>query len=339
MYQKKFLLSEIARYLDLEVLGDPNCEIVGVDSLDHAKAEQITFLERASMRKLLATTKASAVILPEKFADLYAGNKLIADNPQVAFAKVTRLFYDMPPRKPGIHKTAVIGDDCAIHPSVAIGANCTIGNNVIIGENTIIEPGCVLSDNVVLGSNCLLYSNVSIYHRVFIGNRVIIHSGAVVGADGFGMANDNGKWCKIFQLGSVRIGDDVEIGANTCVDRGALDDTVISEDVKLDNQIQIGHNVKIGAHTVIAGCTGIAGSTKVGDYCMIGGAVSLADHLTVTDQVIITGASTVGRDIPESGIYTSAVTVQPHRVWGRILSNLIKLPNIIKSIKNEEGNE
>jgi UDP-3-O-[3-hydroxymyristoyl] glucosamine N-acyltransferase len=305
-------LSEIAKFLQAELKGDANYAITGIAPLEKARENQISFFGKAegfvqTSRQYLATTKAGAVILTPKDAEGYAGNVLLVADPYVSYAKLTSLFNNAPKIRQGIHEKAVVG------------------KNVSIGEDVIIEAGCVIGDGAKIGDNCHLYPNVIVYHDVCIGDRVIIHSGAVIGADGFGMANDKGKWCKIYQLASVQIGDDVEIGANTCIDRGALEDTIIEDGVKLDNHIQIGHNVKIGAHTVIAGCTGVAGSTAIGKHCMIGGAVNINGHINITDQVIITGASTLMKDIEKSGVYSSTMTVQPHRAWMKILSRFLKL--------------
>ena len=208
---------------------------------------------------------------------------------------------------PGIHPTAIIGKNCEIEASASIGPYCVIGQGVVIGEKT------------------RLYANVVLYHKVKIGKRCLLHSGVVVGSDGFGNANEKGVWHKIHQLGTVIIGNDVEIGANTTIDRGAIGDTVIGDGVKLDNQIQIGHNVHIGAHTAIAGCTGIAGSTKIGRYCMIGGGVGITGHIEITDGVIISGKSAVGKSITKPGMYASSIPAMPFRTWGRILVRLAQL--------------
>ena len=321
-------LGELAEFLQAELKGDTDYVITSIAPLEKARENQISFFGKAegfvqTSRQYLTATKASAVILTVKDAEDYFGNAILVEDPYVSYAKLTSLFNNAPKIKPGIHATAVIGQ------------------NVSIGEGTIIEAGCVVSDGVKIGDNCHLYPNVTTYHNVQIGNRAIIHSGAVIGADGFGMANDKGKWCKIYQLASVQIGDDVEIGANTCIDRGALEDTIIEDGVKLDNQIQIAHHVKIGAHTVIAGCTGIAGSTTIGKHCMIGGAVNINGHINITDQVIITGASTIERSITEPGIYSSALEVQPHQKWLRTKVLLLQLANIVKRLRKleEQQNE
>jgi UDP-3-O-[3-hydroxymyristoyl] glucosamine N-acyltransferase len=337
MMPPPYTLNEIAKFLHAELKGDQQCLIIGVAPLDKAEQGQVSFLGKVAgfvhnYRKHLASTKASAVILSAADAKDFSGNALIVDNPYVAYAKLTSWFCKEPKSFAYVHPQAVLGRNCNIHPSASI-ANCTIGNDVNIGADAIIGAGCVIGDNVTVDDGCHFYANVVIYYDVQIGKRVIIHSGAVIGADGFGMANDKGLWIKIHQLGSVIVGDDVEIGANTCVDRGALDDTVIENGVKLDNLIQIGHNARIGAHTAIAGCTAVGGGAIVGKYCMIGGDVTLNGHIEIADKTIITGSSTVGRSITNPGVYSSALTVQPHREWLKVVVQLPQLSKLINKFK------
>lgn len=338
---KKYTLAEIADFLQVDLHGDPLCIVTSIAALEKAGNEQISFFAKvpgfvSCSDEHLTNTKAAAVILASKDAAKYSGNALLTENPYVSYAKLTGLFNDVVSPQSGIHEKAVIGQNCAIHDSATIAAHVSIGNNVCIGEKTVIDAGSVIGDNVKIGDNCHLYPNVTVYYDVQICNRVLIHSGAVIGADGFGMANDNGRWCKIHQLGSVFIADDVEIGASTCIDRGALEDTVIEEGVKLDNQIQVGHNVKIGAHTVIAGCAAIAGSTTIGKYCMIGGAVNFNGHISIADRVIITGASSIGKSITESGIYSSGFGVEPYRKWLKIRLLVSQLGDFANKLRKLE---
>ncbi|MCK4869913.1 MAG: UDP-3-O-(3-hydroxymyristoyl)glucosamine N-acyltransferase [Gammaproteobacteria bacterium] len=336
MLQKTFKLSEIAEYLGAELQGDPDCEISTIAPIEKATVDAISFIERSSFRKYLKETKAAAIILAQRDVQFYDGNKLIVKTPYVAYARLTALFSDAPVSVAGVHASAVIGSDCSIPGSVSIGANCVLGNNVKVGERTSICAGTVIDDNVVIGAECKVRPNVTVYYGVTIGDRVLIHSGAVLGADGFGMANENGVWHKINQLGGVVVGDDVEIGANTCVDRGALEDTVIGGGAKLDNLIQIAHNVKIGKHVAIAACAGIAGSAKIGDYCMIGGGASINGHLSIADKAIITGTSTVVKEITDPGIHTSGFYVLPHRKWMRLISVFYRLDEIGKTLDKLE---
>lgn len=322
MQNKKYTLKQIAEFLAAELRGDPTYIITSIAPLDKAKAQQLSFFGKATgfaaeMGKFLTTTAAGAVILSPKDAENYSGNVLVVDNPYISYAKLTSWFTSIG-AEPGIHSSAVIGKNCQIHESVTIAANCVIG------------------DNVTIDADCYLYPNVTIYHDVKIGQRAIIHGGVVIGADGFGMANDQGVWVKIHQLGSVQVGNDVEVGANTCIDRGALTDTIVEDGVKLDNLIQVGHNVRIGAHTIIAGCTVIAGSTTIGRYCMIGGSVTINGHISIADQSVITGGSVVGRTIEKPGIYSSSLTVQPHRAWLKTILALFKLSDLVARVRKLE---
>lgn len=323
-----YRLKQLAQFLSAEFKGDPDCPITGIGSLDKAISGQISFLTNAHYNKYLAITKASAVIVkPQNSTE--NGNFIIVDDPYLAYAKISVLFDDQPVAKSGIHSTAVIGEDCDIGTGVSIGPYCVIGSRVKIGENSHIAAGCNISDDVVIGAETKLYANVVLYHKVKIGSRVLIHAGAVIGSDGFGNANEKGVWHKIYQLGTVIIGNDVEIGANTTIDRGAIENTIIEDGVKLDNLIQIGHNVHIGAYTAIAGCTGIAGSTKIGRYCMIGGGVGITGHIEIADGVIISGKSAIGKSITKSGMYASSIPAMPYRIWARVLVRFSQLEDIV----------
>lgn len=330
-----YRLGELADFLAAELQGNPEVEISGIGSLADADAQKIAFLNSASYRQYLSTTKAAAVIITaaEITSDV-KGNFIIVRDPYLAYAKISKLFDDSPVVKPGIHPTVLLGDGCDVGAGVHIGPYCVIGARVKIGDGARIDAGCTVSDEVEIGERSRLYSRVTLYHRVKIGKRTLLHSGAVIGADGFGNANDRGVWYKIYQLGGVIIGDDVEIGANTTIDRGAIGDTVIGDGVRIDNQVQIGHNVHIGAHTAIAGCVGIAGSTKIGNYCMIGGGVGINGHIEIADKVIITGMSSVAKSITKpGGIYASGVPAVPHRIWWRVLARLINLEKFIGRLK------
>ncbi len=320
-------ISQLAQYLDGEVRGDGNCHVSGIAPLQHAKAGQISFLDNPQYRKYLSETKASVVILAADFVDACPTNAIIVANPYYAYACVARLFNNKPIPRSGCHPSSVIDDAAVIDASASIGPHCVIAANAKIGKNVIIGAGCNIGENSVIDDDSRLWPNVTVYYGVSIGKRAIIHAGAVLGADGFGFAKHEGRWTKITQLGSLIIGDDVEIGANTTIDRGALENTLIGNDVKLDNLIQVGHNVQIGDHTAIAGCVAIAGSTKIGKHCLIGGAVGIAGHLEITDNVSIVGKSSVAGSIKESGVYSSGTSVQPHRLW---IKNVIRLQHLDK---------
>ena len=264
-----YRLSDLVAQLGGRVMGDAEVRIQQIATLETAQPSQISFLTNSKYRAQLAGTRASAVILAEADAGATDLPRIISDNPYAYFAKVSALLNPLPEAKPGVHPSAVIGMGVNIDPTASIAATAVIGEGATIGAHSVIGEGCCIGAHVVIGCHARLYPRVVIYHGCVIGNKLIAHSGAVIGADGFGIAPDQGRWVKIPQIGRVVIGDDVEIGANTTIDRGALDDTVIGDGVKLDNQIQIAHNVRIGAHTAIAGCVGIAGSTTIGSHCRI----------------------------------------------------------------------
>ena len=308
-------LGDLAERIGGEVSGDSNCIIKGVATLKAAKAGDISFLSDSRFVKYLATTAASAVILRNSDRNACPVNSLVVSDPYVTYAYVAQLLYPSKTFPGGIHPSADVDSNASIHESSWIGPQVTIGAGCNIAANVYIGPGCSIGDNVEIGANSRLISAVVIYSGTRIGKRAIIHAGAVIGGDGFGFANDNGKWIKIPQLGGVLIGDDVEVGANTTIDRGALDDTVLEDGVKLDNQIQIAHNVRIGAHTAIAGCTGIAGSTVIGKRCAIGGGVGIVGHLNIVDDVHITATSFVSKSITVSGVYSSGMPLESNQQW------------------------
>lgn len=306
---------ELTKSLGAEFKGDGTCLITGIAPLNTAKSGQISFLDNPKYRKYLSTTMASAVILSPKHLSLCPTNAIVTDNPYYAYARAANFFALKRKSKVGIHSSAIIGVDCQIAESAFIAANTVIGDRVFIGEKVVVEPGCVIGDDCQLAANTQLAANVTLYYGTHIGERGLVHSGVVIGADGFGFAQSSQGWYKVPQLGGVKIGNDVEIGANTTIDRGALEDTVIEDGVKLDNQIQIGHNVKIGAHTIIAGCTAIAGSTIIGKYCIIAGSVDINGHITIADKTIVTAASCVSKSITEAGVYSSGTRAIEHGIW------------------------
>jgi UDP-3-O-[3-hydroxymyristoyl] glucosamine N-acyltransferase len=333
-----FSLKQLAQHLSADMQGDPGCEITGIAPLDKAIPGQISFLITPQYRSFLNTTQASAVVLSPQDASAYVGNCLITANPHLGYAKLATLWAPKSAEKMGIHPSAVIGAHCQIAPTASIAAGCVIGDYVCIGADTRIGPGCVIGDHSTIGSGCCIYARVTLYHQIQIGDRVIIHSGAVIGADGFSFANDAGTWHKIPQLGRVCIGDDVEIGANTTIDRGALEDTIIEAGVKLDNLIQVAHNVRIGAHTAIAGGTAIAGSVEIGKHCMIGGAAAISGHLKIADGVILTAKTEVGTSITQKGIYSSGMPFQPNLQWRKNIIRFTQLDDIARRLKKLEKN-
>lgn len=335
---RTYKLSEVAVAIGAELRGDPNCVINGIATIQNAQAGQLTFLSNVKYRKYLADTKASAVIISKQQADDCPVNALLVSNSHLGYAKAAALFDDAPAAKSGIHPTAIIDKSATIPPSVSIGAHCAIGAGVSIGENVVIDSNCSIGANAKIGADSKIWPNVVIYHNVKIGERAVIHGGTVIGSDGFSFAQDKGTWLKIPQIGTVVIGNDVEIGANTAIDRGAIEDTVIADGVKIDNLVQIAHNVTIGAHTAIAGCVGIAGSTSIGMHCAIGGGVGIAGHIEITDGVILTGGSLVGQSITEPGVYMSGTPAQPALGWKKTLVRLTQLDDMTRRIRELERN-
>ncbi|KFL35670.1 UDP-3-O-(3-hydroxymyristoyl)glucosamine N-acyltransferase [Arenimonas donghaensis] len=310
-------LAELAGQFGLALRGDGDVRIRGVATLSAAGAGQLAFLANPRYRRELAGTGAAAVVLAEADAADCPVPCLVAASPYAAFARIAALFEPRPLREPGVHPAAVVADDAIVDPGAHVGPFTSIGARSRIAAGAIIGPGCVIGDDCVVGPGCELIARVTLVARVRLGARVRVHPGAVLGAEGFGLAMEAGRWLKVPQLGGVAIGDDCEIGANTCIDRGALEDTVLEEDVRLDNLVQLGHNVHVGAHTAMAGCVAVAGSARIGRYCLVGGGAGIAGHLTVCDKVTITAMSLVTASITEPGEYASAMTVQEGRHFRR----------------------
>jgi len=321
-------LGKIASHVGAELHGDPDTAVNGLASLQSAISGQVSFLSNRKYCRYLRQTKASAVIITREDLDECPVSALVVDDPYLAYASVVSLFHPDSENIPGIHPSAIISPSAKIDSSASIGANVVIEDNSVIGSGTFIDSGCVIKSDVTIGSNTRLYPNTVVCHAVSIGDRVILHPGVVIGADGFGLANDKGIWTKIPQIGTVIIEDDVEIGACSSVDRGALENTVIEQGVKIDNQVQIGHNVHIGAHTAIAGCSGVAGSTKIGKHCMIGGMTAIGGHLEIVDNVVITAMSGVGNSIKSAGIYSSGIPATEARLWRRIVARIRNLDEL-----------
>lgn len=330
-------LAELAQHVGGQVQGDASTQITGIGALQSAHAGQISFLANSRYRKFLHTTQASAVIVAGDYAAECPSNALIVANPYVAYARIANLFVGSLVCDNGVHATAVVGANVRLGARVSIGPHTVIGEGAVLGDDVWIGAGCVLGRNVAIGSGSRLEANITLCHGTRIGQRALIHPGVVIGADGFGLANDNGVWIKVPQLGNVRIGDDVEIGANTTIDCGALEDTLIEDGVKLDNLIQIGHNVHIGAHTAIAACTAIAGSTKIGKYCGIGGCVGIVGHLEIADRVQITGMSMVTRSISEAGMYSSGTPLEPNAQWHKNFARFKQIDDMWRRIKHLEA--
>jgi len=331
-----YQLSEIAALLGGRVLGDAGVRISQIATLETAQPDQISFLTNSKYRAQLADTQAGALILAEADADATGLPRIISDNPYAYFAKVSALLNPLPEVRPGVHPSAVIGAGAEIDATASIAATAVIGDGARIGAHSVIGEGCCIGANVVIGSHARLYPRVVVYHDCVIGDNLIAHSGVVIGADGFGIALDQGRWIKIPQIGRVVIGNDVEVGANTTIDRGALSDTVIEDGVKLDNQIQVAHNVRIGAHTAIAGCVGIAGSTTIGKYCRIGGSAGILGHLHIADRVEIASFTLVGKSIREAGSYVGIFPFAKAEDWRKNSVHLRHLDELAGRIKTLE---
>ena len=332
---EKYRLAELVERFGGEILGEAQTAISQVATLESAGSQHISFLGNRKYRNQLGSTRAGAVILGKADAKLTELPRIVCDHPYLYFAKVSALFNPPQAVRPGVHKTAVVERGVKVPASASIGAGAYVGRGVRLGRAVVIGPGCHLGDGVEIGAGSRLHARVTIYPACSLGQRTLIHSGAVIGADGFGIALEGDTWHKIPQIGRVVIGNDVEIGANTCIDRGALDDTVIADGVKLDNLIQVGHNVHIGAHTAIAGCTGIAGSTRIGKHCMIGGAASIVGHLDIADRVVILAGAVVTRSITQAGTY-GGHPAQDARNWTHDMARLRHLDALRERVRKIE---
>ncbi len=333
-------LGEIVRRLGGEAVGELQTPISGVATLDSAGPAQIAFLTNPRYRGRLATTRAGAVILGPGDRDAATIPRIVSENPYAYYARTVALFHPEEPVRAGIHPFAQVDGSANVDATAEIGAFVVVEPGASIGPRARIGAHCVIGKGSSVGEGTRLHPRVTVYDGCSIGERCILHSGVVIGADGFGMAREAGRWLKITQVGGVRIGDDVEVGANTTIDRGALDDTVIGDGVKLDNQIQVGHNVVIGAHTVIAGCTGIAGSVTIGRDCMIGGGVGIVGHLSICDGVTISGFTFVTKSIVKPGTYTSGTPAMPHGEWLRNSAHLRHLDEIVRRVpKKQPGDD
>lgn len=312
-----YALAELAQRFDLRVQGDSEQTIHSVASLAEAGPQQLGFLANPRYRTQLATTHAGAIVLSAADAPLCNTPALIARDPYVAFAKIAALFEPVPTANTGVHISSIVEPGAHIAAGVCIGALCVIAADAVIEQGAVLGPGCIVGPKCRIGAHTRLVARVTLVANVTLGQRVLIHPGAIIGADGFGIAFDQDHWIKVPQLGGVRIGDDCEIGANTTIDRGTLGDTVLEEDVRLDNQIQIAHNVVIGAHTAMAGSAAVAGSAKIGRYCLIGGGVGILGHIELADHVTVTARTLVTHSLPIAGEYSSGTPVQENRAWRR----------------------
>ncbi len=329
-------LRQLAERCGAELSGDGDVLIDRVATLDAADKGAIAFLSNPKYRGRLGSTRASAVIVAPSDASATALPKLIAANPYATYARVAAILHPAHAPTPGVHLGAAIAASAHVSASATIAAQAVIGERATIGERVYIGAGTVIGDDCDVGDDCVLHARVVLYAHTRVGARTIIHSGAVIGADGFGMAEEGGRWLKVPQIGRTLIGDDVEIGANTTIDRGAIGDTVIEDDVKLDNQIQIGHNCHIGAHTAIAGCVGIAGSTTIGRNCKIGGAAMISGHLEIVDGTSVSAGTFVFDSIQLPGVYTGTFPALPHREWQHVAAITRRLRSIAERLRTLE---
>ncbi|MDO6446478.1 UDP-3-O-(3-hydroxymyristoyl)glucosamine N-acyltransferase [Colwellia sp. 1_MG-2023] len=328
-----YTLKELADKIGASVHGNENCLIESIATLLNAKDGQIAFLSNVKYQQQLSQTKASAVIITEDCLADCQTNALVMKNPYMGYALLAQLLDTTPPTANNIHPTAVVDASAIIGSNVSIGANAVIESDVELAEGVSIGAGCFIGKAAKIGKQTSLWANVSVYHRVEIGDNCLIQANTVIGSDGFGYANHQGNWVKIPQLGSVIIGNNVEIGASTTIDRGALDDTIIKDGVILDNQIQIAHNVVIGENTAMAACSVIAGSTVVGKNCTLAGMVGVNGHINITDGCVFTGFAMVTKNITESGVYSSGLPAQPNKEWQKTNARIRKLDSTNKKIK------
>ena len=331
VYSSNYTIKQLAEIVDAEIIGDSHQKITQVASLDDSIPQSIAFYHDKKYKKALSTTKVSAVILKKEMSDTCSVIQLLVDDPHLAFAKIAQKLHPLPTASAGIHPQAVT-TGATIDPSAIIAAKVVIGAGAIIEAGVYIGSGCVIGQNAQIKKNSYLSANISVMDHMIIGERCIIHAGAVIGSDGFGFAKDGKQWLKIPQIGRVVIGDDVEIGANTAIDRGAIKDTIIADGVKLDNQIHIAHNVQIGKNTAIAACVGIAGSTTIGENCTFAGMVGVTGHINIADDIFITGATPVTRSLTKSGAYSGNVVVMENKHWRKSNARFRKLDDMYKKI-------
>jgi UDP-3-O-[3-hydroxymyristoyl] glucosamine N-acyltransferase len=342
--RKTYSLADLVARFGGTVIGDPAIRIRQVAPLESAGAGEISFLSNRKYQRLLASSRAGAVIVGRDAGDSTPVARIVCDNPYAYYARVATLLNPEAAVPPGIHPRAAVHPGATVASTASVGACAVIEEGAHVGEHAVIGANSFVGVGTSIGDHTRLHPSVTIYQGCIIGRRCILHAGVVVGADGFGMAPDAGKWVKIPQIGRVTIGDDVEIGASTTIDRGALADTVIEDGVKIDNQVQIGHNCRIGAHTVIAGCAGIAGSTRIGRQCVIGGSAMFSGHIEIADGVTVSGGTAIVKSITKPGTYTSVFPSSPHEEWVRnapLLRHLREMMDRIRvleqQIKKTEG--
>ena len=326
-------LEAIVRRLGGRVSGDPEVSVSQVGSLENASAGQIAFFSNSRYKARLAQTRASAVVLSPVAESLTSLPRIVADNPYAYFAHLSRLFNPDGEPEPGVHAGAVVDASAKVAATAQIGPGAVIGAGAIVGERTLVGAGCCLGEGARIGDDCRLHPRVVIQSGCVVGSRAVLHPGVVIGGDGFGIAKEGGRWVKIPQIGKVVIGDDVEIGANTTIDRGAIDDTVIEDGVKLDNQIQIGHNCHVGAHTAMAGCVAVAGSARIGRNCSIGAGALILGHLTIPDGTVVSASTVISRTLHKAGTYTGMFPFDENGAWAKNTAYVRHLSELAARIK------
>ncbi len=333
-----YTLRELAEVLGAQLQGDGALVITGLNTLKEATGQELSFLANPVYARYLSSTEAGAVILAPASAADFSGNALIVDNPYLGYARLSHFFKTAAEVPVGIDASATVSPDAQIHPEAAIGPGVVIEAGVMVARGVTVAAGAVIGHDSIIGEETRIARNVTVCHGVSIGKRVIIHPGAVIGSDGFGNAQDKGQWVKIAQIGGVLIGDDVEIGANTCIDRGALGDTIVGDGVRLDNLIQVAHNVVIGKNTAIASLAGISGSTQIGENCTIAGSAGFAGHLTIADNTHIGGMAMVTGSIKKAGVYASGTGFMEAREWRKNAVRFRQLDNLARRVKRLEKN-
>ncbi len=333
---REFTLAELAEGHGLELRGDGQTVVRRVAPLDRAGPDAISFLALATHRGFLESTAAGAVILTPELADACPTAALVCSNPHATYARIAQQLHPAERPAPGIHPSAVVGEGCRLGDGVSIGPNAVLGDDCVLGERVVIGAGCVLGHRVTVGDDSRLVASVTACNDTVIGRRALLQPGAVLGGDGFGFASEEGRWVRIPQIGRVVLGDDVEVGASTTIDRGAIDDTVIGDGVKIDNLIMIGHNVRIGEHTAMAACVGIAGSVTIGARCTIGGGAIINGHIEIVDDVHVTGNSMVVAGIDKPGLYSSGMPLMANREWRKNMARLKKLDELARRVAELE---
>lgn len=329
-------LGELASQFDCELVGDPDITIDNVSGLQNAGPASLSFLSNPKFRGQLAATRAAAVILrAEDVADSPTAS-LVSKNPYADYARMAAVIHPAPCHAPGVHTSAVIAATAEISPAAHVAANVSIGERTTIGANSYIGPGSVIGPDCIVADDCRLVANVTLVRDVRLGLRGVLHPGVVIGSDGFGNAMTPEGWIKVPQLGGVRIGDDVEIGSNTTIDCGAIEDTVIEDGVRIDNLCHIAHNARIGAHTAMAAMSGVSGSATIGKRCMLAGQTGVVGHVTICDDVVVSGRAVISKDIREPGVYAGTFTAEPAREWSRQVARFRRLDQLVERVSKLE---